>query len=56
MKSYRVGIVGFGWVAGAHLKTFSELPSFQPVAILSRRKLDAAALKAQYGVELKSLQ
>ncbi|OHD75154.1 MAG: hypothetical protein A2V99_07230 [Spirochaetes bacterium RBG_16_67_19] len=53
MKSYRVGIVGFGWVAGAHLKTFSELPNFQPVAILSRRKLDPAALKAQYGLELK---
>ena len=38
MKSYRVGIVGFGWVAGAHLKTFSELPNFQPVAILSRQE------------------
>ncbi|MBE3064039.1 MAG: Gfo/Idh/MocA family oxidoreductase, partial [Spirochaetes bacterium] len=53
MKKYRVGIVGFGWVAGAHLKTFTELPNFEPVAILSRRTLDPAALKAQFGVDLK---
>jgi predicted dehydrogenase len=53
MNTYNVGIVGFGWVAGAHLKTFCELPSFRPVAILSRRKLDPAAIKAQYGVEVK---
>jgi UDP-N-acetyl-2-amino-2-deoxyglucuronate dehydrogenase len=53
VKTYNVGIVGFGWVAGAHMTTFNELPSFQPVAILSRRKLDPAAIKAQYGVDVK---
>ena len=53
MKTYNVGIVGFGWGAGAHMTTFNELPSFQPVAILSRRKLDPAAIKAQYGVDVK---
>jgi predicted dehydrogenase len=53
MSTHNVGIVGFGWVAGAHLKTFCELPGFRPVAILSRRKLDPAAIKAQYGVEVK---
>ena len=53
MKKYRVGIVGFGWVAGAHLKTFTELPSFEPVAIMSRRKLDPVQIKAQYGADVK---
>ena len=53
MKTYNVGIVGFGWVAGAHMTTFAGLPNFRPTAILSRRKLDPAAIKAQYGAEVK---
>lgn len=53
MKEHAVGIVGLGWVAGAHLKTFTEIPGFRPVAVLSRRNLDPASLKAQYGVDLK---
>jgi len=53
MKTYKVGIVGFGWVAGAHLKTFVELPNFEPLAILSRRKLDPAGIKAEYGADVK---
>jgi len=53
MSSYRVGIVGFGWVAGAHLTSFNELPSFEPVAIMSRRQLDPAAIRGQYGVDVR---
>lgn len=53
MNTYKVGIAGFGWVAGAHLKSFAELPNYEPVAIMSRRKLDPAAIKAQYGVDVK---
>ncbi len=53
MKVYKVGIVGFGWVAGAHLKTFTELPNFEPVAIMSRRNLNPSDIKAEYGVDVK---
>ena len=53
MNTYKVGIVGFGWVAGAHLKSFVELPNYEPVAIMSRRKLDPAPIKEEYGVEVK---
>jgi len=53
MNRYRVGIVGFGWVAGAHLKSFMEIPSFEPVAILSRRNLDPAQIKAEYGADVR---
>ena len=53
MKKHRVGIVGFGWVAGAHLKTFTELPQFEPVAIMSRRNIDPADIRAQYGAQVK---
>ena len=53
MKVQKVGIVGFGWVAGAHLTSFKELPEFEPIAIMSRRNLDPADIKAQYGVDVR---
>ncbi len=53
MKKYGVGIVGFGWVAGAHLNTFMSIPSFTPVAIMSRRGLDPAQIEKQYGAKVK---
>jgi len=34
MKKYKVSIVSFGWVATAHMKTFTELPDFEPIAIM----------------------
>lgn len=53
MKEYNVGIVGFGWVAGAHMASYTELPSFNPVAILEPRQLDPKEIKAKYGVDVK---
>lgn len=53
MTAHKVGIVGFGWVATAHLASFAELPDFEPVAIMSRRNLDPADIKAQYGVDVR---
>ena len=53
MKTYRVGIVGLGWVAGAHISSFKELPGFEPVAVMTRRDLSSADLEKQYGVPLK---
>jgi predicted dehydrogenase len=53
MNRYRVGIAGFGWVAGAHLRSFMEIPAFEPVAILSRRDLDPALIKAEYGADVR---
>jgi predicted dehydrogenase len=53
MNLYRVGIVGFGWAAGAHLKSFTELPGYQPIAIMTRRNLDPAHIKTEYGVDIR---
>ncbi len=53
VKTYKVGIVGFGWVAGAHMKTLASLPDYEPVAIMSRRDLDPAQIKQEYGVDVK---
>ncbi len=52
MATYRVGIVGFGWVAGSHMINFNEMDSFEPVAIMSRRDLDPKQIKEQYGVDV----
>ena len=53
MNRYRVGIAGFGWVAGAHLKSFMEIPSYEPVAIMSRREIDPSQIKREFGAEVK---
>jgi len=53
MNTYKVGIVGFGWAAGAHFQSYIDLPNYEPVAILSRRDLDPAQIKSQYGVGVK---
>jgi predicted dehydrogenase len=53
MNTYRVGIVGLGWVAGSHIMNFNEMPNFQVTAIQSRRDLDPKQVKAQHGVDVK---
>ncbi len=53
MKTFNVGIVGLGWVAGAHIETFKHVNGGQVTAVCSRRELDAKALEAQFGIPLK---
>ena len=53
MKKYNVGIVGYGWVATAHIPAINATPLGQVTAVCSSRKLDAAALSAQYGGPIK---
>ncbi|MCZ7647611.1 MAG: Gfo/Idh/MocA family oxidoreductase [Planctomycetota bacterium] len=52
MKPIRVGIVGYGWVAGAHITSLHEIEGVQVAAVCSRRKLDAKALSAKHGSEI----
>jgi predicted dehydrogenase len=52
-KVTRVGIVGFGWAAGAHVHAFNSLPNAKVVAVCSRRALDRKQLEAQFHVPLK---
>ena len=49
MKKYNVGIVGYGWFATAHIAAINGTPLGQVTAVCSSRKLNAAALSAQYG-------
>lgn len=49
MKKYNVGIIGYGWVAGAHIAAINATPNAQVTAVCSSRPLDAAKLSAQHG-------
>jgi UDP-N-acetyl-2-amino-2-deoxyglucuronate dehydrogenase len=52
LKNFRIGIVGYGWVAGAHIEAFKRVKGADIVAVCSRRELDAVALSAQHGTPL----
>src|SRR5262245_52299627 len=53
MADLKVGIVGLGWVAGAHIQTFKAVRGAKVTAVCSRRKLDPAELERQFGVPLR---
>jgi predicted dehydrogenase len=48
-KEIRVGIVGYGWVAGAHITSLHEIEGVRVTAVCSRRKLDSKELSAKHG-------
>ena len=54
MGNLNVGVVGLGWVAGAHIETFKSVAGSGVTAICSRRDHKEADLKAQYGVSMKA--
>ena len=54
MGDLNVGIVGLGWVAGAHIETFKKVSGASVTAVCSRRTHDPGALERAYGVPLKA--
>lgn len=54
MNQLNVGIVGLGWVAGAHIDALRAVTGAAVTAVCSRRTHDDAALSAQFGTPLKS--
>jgi len=52
MGDLRVGIVGLGWAAGAHIETFKHVRGAQVAAVCSRRGHDPADLEKAYGLPL----
>jgi predicted dehydrogenase len=54
MSELGIGLVGLGWVAGAHIETFKSVTGARVVAVCSRRQLDEAALERQYGLPLRA--
>ena len=49
MKKYNVGIIGYGWVSGAHIAAINGTAQAQVTAIYSSRQQDSAALSARHG-------
>jgi predicted dehydrogenase len=49
MKKFNVGIIGYGWVSGAHIAAINATPYAQVTAIYSSRKLDSAEVSAKHG-------
>ena len=54
MKKYNVGIVGYGWVATAHIPAINGTKLGQVRAVYSNRKLDSAELSARHGGSIQA--
>lgn len=52
VKKYRVGIIGYGWVAGAHIAAIDATRQGQVAAICSSRPLNPAELSKRHGHEI----
>ncbi|MFO0984493.1 MAG: Gfo/Idh/MocA family oxidoreductase [Planctomycetota bacterium] len=52
MNEHRVGIIGYGWVAGAHITAINQTRQARVAAIWSSRPQDAGALSQKHGCEL----
>jgi predicted dehydrogenase len=48
-KKYNVGIMGYGWVSGAHITAINATPHAQVTAVYSSRELNPAELSARHG-------
>jgi predicted dehydrogenase len=53
-KKYNVGVIGYGWVAGAHIAAINVTPHAQVTAIYSARELNPAELSAKHGSPIKA--
>src|SRR6266481_6470152 len=52
-KKYNVGIIGYGWVSGAHIAAINATQHAQVTAIYSSRKLDSAQISSRHGGEIR---
>jgi predicted dehydrogenase len=56
MKKYNVGIIGYGWVAGAHIAAINSGSRAQVTAVYSSRPLDSSQLTAKHGSPITAYQ
>ncbi len=54
MKRYNVGIIGYGWVATAHIQAINASSNAQVTAIYSSRPQNAAELSERFGTPIKT--
>ncbi|MCI0745376.1 MAG: Gfo/Idh/MocA family oxidoreductase [Verrucomicrobia subdivision 3 bacterium] len=51
-RKYNVGIVGYGWVSGAHIAAINATAQAEVTAVYSSRKLDPTELSARHGGQI----
>ena len=54
MKKYNVGIIGYGWVASAHIPAINATKQAQVTAVYSSRELSAAEVSAKHGGKIRT--
>ncbi len=54
MKTFKVGIIGYGWVAGAHIEAINQCAASEVVAVYSARELSPESLAAAHGGEIRA--
>jgi predicted dehydrogenase len=52
MKRFNIGVIGYGWAAGAHINAINATPSAQVAAICSTRDLDPMELRLRHGAQV----
>jgi predicted dehydrogenase len=52
MAKWNVGIVGYGWAAGAHIEALNQVPDVAVTAVCSSRPLDAEELSRKHGGQI----
>ncbi len=54
MKKYNVGIIGYGWVASAHIPAINATSQGQVTAVYSSRELNAGEVSAKHGGKIRT--
>ncbi|HEX8279346.1 MAG TPA: Gfo/Idh/MocA family oxidoreductase, partial [Segetibacter sp.] len=54
MKKYNVGIIGYGWVASAHIEAINSCTNAQVTAVYSSRILDDNELSEKWSSPIKT--
>lgn len=49
MKRYKVGVIGYGWAAGAHIDAINKTSLAEVTAVYSSRQLDPREVSARHG-------
>ncbi len=55
MQKFRVGVIGFGWVAGAHIEAIQATGQADVVAVCSSRPLDERGLEARFHTPIQAV-
>lgn len=56
MKKFKVGVIGYGWVAGAHIQAINATSNAEVCAVYSSRSLDSDAVSAEHGSSIACYQ